>query len=99
MKAFRICLLALCGLAAISCGAKEEAPVVLGDEQFEVYMPLLEGQRVAIFSNQTGLVGGGEEHILDALLAKGVNVTAIFSPEHGFRDLADDAAPMIKHLG
>ena len=95
MKLIRTCILALCGLAAISCGAKEETPVVLGDEQFEVYMPLLEGQRVAIFSNQTGLVGGGDEHILDALLAKGVNVTAIFSPEHGFRDLADDGS----HVG
>ena len=91
----RTIAMALCGLAALSCAAQEEAPVVLGDEQFDVYMPLLEGQRVAIFSNQTGLVGGGEEHILDALLAKGVNVTAIFSPEHGFRDLADDGS----HVG
>ena len=28
MKLIRTCILALCGLAAISCGAKEEAPVV-----------------------------------------------------------------------
>ncbi|MBQ0024852.1 MAG: DUF1343 domain-containing protein [Bacteroidales bacterium] len=28
-------------------------------------------------------------HIVDALIAKGVNVTAIFSPEHGFRGSAD----------
>ena len=96
MKRFRhILLLALCGLTALSCGAREEGRVVLGDEQFSEYLPLLEGQRVAIFSNQTGLVGGGEEHVLDALIAKGVNVTAIFSPEHGFRDLADDGS----HVG
>ena len=75
-------------LSAISCS--RDARVVLGDERFDEYLPLLEGRRVAIFSNQTGLVGGGEVHVLDALLEKGVNVTAIFSPEHGFRELADD---------
>ena len=31
--------------------------VVLGDERFEEYFPLLEGKRVAVFSNQTGIVG------------------------------------------
>ena len=94
MKRFKGYVLALLGLITLSCAAQEER-IVLGDEQFQEYLPLLEGQRVAIFSNQTGLVGGGEEHVLDALLAKGVNVTAIFSPEHGFRDLADDGS----HVG
>ena len=32
------------------------------------------------------------EHILDALLEKGVNVTAIFCPEHGFRGTEDAGA-------
>ena len=31
--------------------------VFLGDERFEEYLPLLEGKRVAVFSNQTGIVG------------------------------------------
>ena len=84
-------ILLLCGLLSVSC-AKSEKRVILGDEQFDVYMPLLEGKRVAIFSNQTGLVGNTKTHILDTLIAKGVNVSAIFSPEHGFRDLADDGS-------
>lgn len=156
--------------------------VVLGDERFEMYLPLLEGKRVAVFSNQTGIVGdkvvgskladalseyggcfpvsprfddggrgpgdlrrgpgdrpsgqrhgpgersrnksrrgapdgrpgapsprifdeislipflepsvpGGKieygQHVVDALIEKGVDVTAIFSPEHGFRGDAD----------
>lgn len=86
----RLLLVAFCGLLFLSCAAQESARVVLGDERFEEYLPLLEGRRVAIFSNQTGLVGGGDVHVLDALIEKGVNVSAIFSPEHGFRDLADD---------
>lgn len=118
--------------------------VVLGDERFEKYLPLLQGKRVAVFSNQTGIVGdkvtgskladalakyggcfpalsvsepaevtdqekkfeefslipftepsvpGGQieygQHIVDALIENGVDVKAIFSPEHGFRGNAD----------
>lgn len=104
-------------------GFIEEAtsPVILGDAQFDAYMPLLEGKRVALFSNHTGIVGdetsgigelqegadaslihfgvdaNGDEitygqHILDALIERGVNVTAIFSPEHGFRGTEDAGA-------
>lgn len=93
---------------------------ILGDEQFEVYIPLLKDKRVALFSNHTGIVGDGTsaytdstipgfdlipfgldsdgneiaygQHILDALIEHGVNVTAIFSPEHGFRGTADAGA-------
>ena len=71
-----------------------EQRVILGDEQFEAYLPLLEGKRVALFSNHTGIVGDAEdgEHILDALIAQKVNVTAVFSPEHGFRGTEDAGA-------
>lgn len=110
----------LTGFFACSCA--QATRVVLGDEQFSAYLPLLEGKRVALLSNQSGIVGdrvenwclqGGQEvtpdmvnipfgtpsdttrpvtygpHILDVLLEKGVNVAAIFSPEHGFRNMAD----------
>ncbi len=40
---------------------KQEKPqteeIVLGDEQFDAYLPLLENKRVALFSNHTGIVG------------------------------------------
>ena len=135
-------------------------PVIYGDERADLYMPLLQGKRVAVFSNQTGIVGnrileasaedseaggalvnpedsasadteGGSEpeetafadvkkekvsgetmagdlvpfgqradgtpveygeHILDALVRQGVNVTTVFSPEHGFRGTGDAGA-------
>lgn len=66
-----------------------EQPLILGDEQFDVYIPLLEDKRVALFSNHTGIVGDKDRHILDALIEHDVNVTAIFSPEHGFRGTED----------
>ncbi len=53
----------------------------------EKYVPLLAGKRIALFSNHTGMVG--ERHTLDVMLDNGLNVTTIFSPEHGFRGDAD----------
>lgn len=79
-------LLSVLPLLSWSCSGQR---LTLGDERPEVYLPLLEGQRVAVLSNQTGVVGGGQEHVVDFLLSKGVGVTAIFSPEHGFRGKAD----------
>lgn len=114
-----LCLFSACSRADAAAG------VILGDERPDVYLPLLEGKRVALFSNQSGIVGdritgsrladdiarngiteenvlipflepsvpGGTieygPHVLDDLIARGVNVTAIFSPEHGFRGTAD----------
>ena len=148
-----------------------EKAVVLGDEREDIYLPIMKGRRVAVFSNHSGIVGDRSEgllypagrigdfvsgsivpaaaagsasvssssssvaggsasvsssvvggsnfsveeralleasllapfgtpapdadsviygpHILDLLLSRGVNVTAIFSPEHGFRGDAD----------
>lgn len=107
--------LIFCLLLPLAC-TKAETRVVLGDERFEDYFPLLKGKRIAILSNQTGIVGDvisgkpsrvyvtdesasvpfakiGEAdfgpHLLDVLLENGMDVTAIFSPEHGFRGTAD----------
>ncbi len=57
--------------------------IILGDEQTELYIPLLKNKRVALFSNHTGVVNN--KHILDLLIENGVKPVAVFSPEHGFR--------------
>lgn len=69
-----------------STNASQVEPIV-GAAQTKEYLPLLKNQRVAVFSNHTGMVG--DKHTLDILIEKRVNVTAIFSPEHGFRGTAD----------
>ncbi len=51
------------------------------------YASMLEGKRVALLSNHTGMVG--DKHTLDLMLENGIDVTTIFSPEHGFRGNAD----------
>ena len=63
------------------------AAVVTGAEQTNAYLKLLKGKRVALFSNQSGVVGN--KLTLDVLLEHQVNVVEIFSPEHGFRGKAD----------
>ncbi len=62
--------------------------LLLGCERTELYVPRLRGQRVAVFSNQTGCNQRGK-HTLDVLLEHGINVTTLFGPEHGFRGTAD----------
>lgn len=61
--------------------------VLTGDTDTTTYLPLLEGQRVAVLTNQTALVD--KEHLVDLFHRRGVNLVGIFSPEHGFRGTAD----------
>jgi uncharacterized protein YbbC (DUF1343 family) len=58
---------------------------VLATEKFA----RLKGKRVGLVTNHTGLLAGGERNI-DAMLAAGVRLTGIFSPEHGIDGKQDD---------
>lgn len=82
----RFLFLLLFCFALMVCRAKDSR-VVVGAERTGEYYPALKGQRVAVFSNHTGMVG--DRHLVDMLVADGVNVVTIFSPEHGFRGDAD----------
>lgn len=84
MKNSRIASLILFVLAIFSVSAQD---VVVGAARTSEYLPMLKGKRVALFSNHTGMVGN--KHTLDIMLESGLNVTTIFSPEHGFRGKAD----------
>lgn len=63
-------------------------PIQPGAEQFDQYLPLLAGKRVGLFANQTTVLSN-KTHLVDVLLKKGITITRIFSPEHGFRGTAD----------
>lgn len=64
----------------------QNAPIVAA-ELTEEYLPLVKGKRIALLSNHTGMVGN--KHLVDILVQEKMNVTSIFSPEHGFRGDAD----------
>ncbi|MFI3320474.1 MAG: DUF1343 domain-containing protein [Rikenellaceae bacterium] len=83
----KITLLLLALLLSITTTQSKESSIVVGAARTEVYTPELADKRVAILSNHTGMVG--DKHTLDIMIERGVNVTAIFSPEHGFRGSAD----------
>ena len=57
--------------------------IILGAEQVTYYLPMLTDKRVGLVVNQTSQVVN--EHLVDVLMKKKVNVQAIFAPEHGFR--------------
>jgi len=79
------------GAAPGSVAAPAPAPALrMGADQAERYLPLLKGKRVGVVVNQTSLVG--KAHLVDTLLAQGVQVKMIFAPEHGFRGEAADGA-------
>ncbi|OFY36280.1 MAG: hypothetical protein A2X17_03165, partial [Bacteroidetes bacterium GWF2_41_61] len=80
----KILMLAL--TAVISFTALAQG-VITGAESVNEYLPLLKGKKVAILTNQTGIIG--KSHLVDSLVKLKVNIVAILSPEHGFRGEAD----------
>jgi uncharacterized protein YbbC (DUF1343 family)/CubicO group peptidase (beta-lactamase class C family) len=49
----------------------------------------IRGKRVGLFTNHTGRSRDGRRNV-DLMLAAGINVTALFSPEHGITGKADN---------
>lgn len=77
----------LCCLLPLGAAGAPADEVTVGAADTAAYFPLLRGRRVAVLANQTSRVG--DEHLVDLLHRCGVRLTAIFSPEHGFRGTAD----------
>ncbi|MFH6768175.1 DUF1343 domain-containing protein [Gaetbulibacter aquiaggeris] len=93
-------------LVLISCGnfskgeSKQEMitiqnpEVIVGANQTDHYLKLLEGKRVGIVANQSSVIFKDSEqntysHLVDSLLKLKINIVKVFSPEHGFRGKAD----------
>lgn len=91
-------LLALLATAMVlSCTSEAQSIRLIPKEQYRCgaddtdnYLHFLEGKSVGVVANQTSLIG--ETHLVDSLLALGVNIKRIFTPEHGFRGAADAGA-------
>ncbi len=68
--------------------------IIVAAEKTQEYLPLLENNlttdrhvNIAVVANQSSLIKN--THLVDSLLASGLNILKIFSPEHGFRGNAD----------
>lgn len=76
--------LVACSAASDPLALNNSAPVRTGAEVLlRDHLPSLEGRRVGLVMNPTARVHG--THMLDTLLARNVQIAALFSPEHGFR--------------
>lgn len=76
---------------ALSASPNSSADVSVrtGADRMEMVIPALKGKKVALIVNQTSIVGDNRTHLLDTLLSRGITVTKVFAPEHGFRGDAD----------
>ena len=65
--------------------------IVVGANNTVSYLPLLAGKNIAIVANQTSVIfkKNGYTHLVDSLLSLGINISKVFSPEHGFRGDVD----------
>ncbi len=66
---------------------KTDADITVGAKRLDLYLPLLDGETLAFTGNQTSVIG--KTHLVDTLLALGIKIKVIFSPEHGFRGNKD----------
>ena len=70
-----------------ACSQNKYGKIIPAAERFSEYKSLLKGKNIALVANQASLVE--DEHLVDFLLSKKINLVRIFSPEHGFRGQAD----------
>ncbi len=68
-----------------ACNSKE-IPIKTGADRLDIYLPVIQGNDLAIVANHTSLVG--DRHLVDTLLSRGIErgrLLKVFVPEHGFR--------------
>ena len=70
-----------------------DADIITGAQQTELLLPLIKGKYIACVVNQTSTIG--DKHLVDSLIASGVNIATIFAPEHGFRGTEDAGATIL----
>lgn len=64
--------------------------LVIGAERTDIYFPLIRDKSIGIIGNQSSLIGS--THLVDSLLSAKFQILKVFSPEHGFRGIADAGA-------
>jgi len=94
LAAFFSGLFSQCAQPGAASAGRESAPAAIevGAQQMDAYLPLLKNKRVGIVANQSTLIRnarGEYVHLVDTLLARGVDLARVYSPEHGFRGKAD----------
>ncbi len=87
MKTLLISIFMLQATHMLLTGQVSREQPVPGAYQIDLYRDIIAGKSVGIVANQTSMVE--KTHLVDTLLSIGIDIRAIFPPEHGFRDMAD----------
>ena len=93
MKFFIHIFFTLAALINLSCQPYESNNhVYFGDEVLiKENIELLKDKRVGVVTNHSAVLPNNV-HLVDTLLALGINITALFSPEHGIRGKFSDGS-------
>jgi len=99
MKKTKIVIFALVFLISGILFSMDNQKVKAGLDVFLVnHLSKLEGKRVGIITNQTGIASSGE-HIVDILSSiEGLSIGALYAPEHGIRGDLPDATKMASYV-
>jgi uncharacterized protein YbbC (DUF1343 family) len=81
-------ILALWSFLAAASPIQAQQQPLTGAAQPKLYLPLLQGKKVGVVSNQTSILQE-QQHLVDFLLENDIDVVKVFVPEHGFRGTAD----------
>jgi len=68
--------------------SKGQKVLLPGAAQLEIYLNLLQNEKVGIVAHQASLFNN-KTHLVDTLLSLKINIQKVFAPEHGFRGDAD----------
>jgi uncharacterized protein YbbC (DUF1343 family) len=91
-------LLMFCLFSCVLFGMDNQKVKVGLDVFLLNHLAMLEGKRVGIITNQTGIASSGE-HIVDILSSiENVSIGAVYAPEHGIRGDLPDATKMASYV-
>ena len=76
-----------CAQTSTISNAPNNTRIIPAAERMDQYLALLAGKKIAVFANHTSMAGNS--NLVDTLVKRGINITVIFGPEHGFRGTAD----------
>jgi uncharacterized protein YbbC (DUF1343 family) len=73
---------------------KEKEGIIVGANQTEKYLDLIEGKNIAIVANNTSVIFKSDpnqpyQHLIDSLLSLNIKIKKLFTPEHGLRGTVD----------
>jgi uncharacterized protein YbbC (DUF1343 family) len=99
MKTKKVSFITVFGLMIFFAFSMDSAKVRTGLDVFLVdHLSKLQGKRVGIITNQTGIASSGE-HIADILGSiEGLSIGALYAPEHGIRGDLPDVTKMASYV-